>query len=585
MNVTTASAIPTVARKLNKVEEIKLAKDGLDVWDDIFRYARAEVSEPLETLLSPKDLETYRRTVPHCDAPEVVRSAARRAKVTEEDFVRLRWFGIYQQLPNLCHFMLRIRIPNGFLNVEQLETVAAIVEKYTSGFADITTRQCFQLHYLTLEALAEILPQLERVGLVTKFACGDTPRNVVGCPLAGCLAAEILDASSAVAAVNQMFLDGNKEFSNFPRKFKSAVAGCHLHCHQPQINDIGVFGVRRTHPVSGQEERGFGLCVGGGLSSQPYIGQGLRAFVRADQLPAVARGVAHIFRDHGYREKRTRARMKYLVADWGWQKFRDYLEADIGFKLEHDDNIAAPEYAPHTDHLGSGPQKQPGLSYIGVPIERGRITTAQLHAAAEISRKMVGSGQGRVALSNKQNLLFVDIPTARVEEMCKALDGAGLTPHAPLWRGNLLSCTGTQFCNLAIVETKARAERILKYLEENVDIDTPIMVSVTGCPNSCAQYQVADIGLMGVVCNFRGQRGTEAFQIMLGGTLGADAGFAKVALKKVPADFVHKSIAQVVQAYKANRTDEDETFRQFVLRNTPEQLVQWLNIPEMAEVN
>lgn len=337
--------------------------------------------------------------------------------------------------------------------------------------------------------------------------------------------------------------------------------------------------------MSGQEERGFGLCVGGGLSSQPYIGQGLRAFVHEAQLPAVARGVAHIFRDHGYREKRTRARLKYLVADWGWQKFRDYLEADMGFKLEHDDNIAAPEYAPHTDHLGSGLQKQSGLSYIGVPIERGRITAAQLHAAAEIARKIAGADKARLVLSNKQNLLFVNVPTARVEEMSKALDGAGLTPHAPLWRGNLISCTGTEFCNLAIVETKTRAGRILKYLEEKVDIDTPIMVSVTGCPNSCAQYQVADIGLMGVVCNFRGQRGTEAFQIMLGGTLGADAAFAKVAMKKVPADFVHQSIAQIVQAYKDNRTGDDETFRQFVLRNTPEQLAQWLHIPEMAEVN
>ncbi len=584
MTAETGTVVTADGRKLNKVEAIKLAKDGLEVWNDIFAYARADVAEPLEELLSPKDLETFRRTIPNATAGEVVRSAARRAKIAEEDLVRLRWFGIYQQLPNLCHFMLRIRIPNGFIDARQLREVAALVEQYAGGFADITSRQNFQLHWLTIEAVAEILPRLEKVGLACKFACGDTPRNVVGCPLAGYLNAEIIDASRLSVQVNQMFLDGDKEFSNLPRKFKSSIGGCHLHCHQPQINDIGFFGVKRINPATGHEERGYGVTVGGGLSSQPYIGQGLRVFIRPEQALAVCRGIAHIFRDYGYRKKRTRARMKYLVSDWGWEKFRDYLEAGIGFQLEHDDNLAAPEYAPHTDHLGSGPQKQPGLSHIGVPVERGRITARQLRAAAELSDQYAAAGQARLSLSNKQNLLFLNIPTGSVPEMSRRLDAAGLPPQAPLWRGNLLSCTGTQFCNLAIVETKQRAASILKYLERDVDIDTPIMLSVTGCPNSCAQYQIADIGLMGVVCNFRGRRGTEAYQILLGGGLGADGAFGKVALKKVPAEFVHKSIRQIVEAYQANRVDDEETFRQFVQRHTAEQLAQWLNIPEMAEV-
>lgn len=583
MSAETGTITAADGRKLNKVEAIKLAKDGLDVWENIFAYARAEVAEPLESLLSPKDLETYHQLIPDSNAPSVRLSAARRAKISEEDFVRVRWFGCYQQLPNLCHFMLRIRIPNGFLTARQLAVVADIARQYGRGFADITTRQCFQIHWLTIEALADILPRLEKVGLVSKFACGDTPRNVVGCPLAGYLSAEIIDASTVVEQTNEMFLHGDREFSNLPRKFKSAIAGCHLHCHQPQINDIGMFGVRRINPATGHEESGYGLTVGGGLSSQPYIGQGLRVFIRPDQVAAVSRGIAHIFRDHGYREKRTRARMKYLVADWGWEKFRDYLEADIGFKLEHDDNIVAPEYAPHTDHLGSGLQKQPGLAYIGVPIERGRITADQMTLAAQLSEKHAGE-KARVALSNKQNLLFLNIPTGAVKEMTRELGAAGLAPHAPLWRSTLVSCTGTQFCNLAIVETKQRAHGILKYLEENIGIDSPIMISVTGCPNSCSQYQIADIGLMGVVCNFRGKRGTEAYQILLGGGLGIEAGFAKLALKKVPAEFVHKAIGQIVEAYKQHRVDTDETFRQFVQRNTPEQLGQWLTIPEMADV-
>ena len=206
-------------------------------------------------------------------------STRHNGSIAEDDLVRFRWYGIYQQLPNFCHFMLRIRIPNGFLTPAQYKEIGAISEKFGRGFGDITTRQCIQLHWLTIESFADIFPRLEKVGLVSKFACGDTPRNVVGCPMAGLLAAEIVDPTNAVNTVNEMFLKGNKEFSNFPRKFKTALAGCHLHCHQPQINDIGVFGVVRKNPVTGAEERGYGVMAGGGLSTAPYIGQSLRVFV------------------------------------------------------------------------------------------------------------------------------------------------------------------------------------------------------------------------------------------------------------------------------------------------------------------
>ncbi len=566
-------------QKLNKVEAIKRAKDGLDVWRDIFTYAAAS-PPPLDETKTAAFLASG-------GTPSDLPAAARHAAIPEDDFVRLRWFGLYEQLPRNGYFMLRIRIPNGILTPPQLREIAAISDQYSRGFGDITTRQCIQLHWLTIDAFAALLPRLEKVGLVSKFACGDTPRNVVGCPLAGLLAAEHIDPTPAVAAVNDMFLKGDKEFSNFPRKFKTALAGCHLHCHQPQINDIGIFGVTRKNPVTGQEQRGYGVMVGGGLSTQPHLAQSLRVFVTDDQLPALARGIAHVFRDHGYREKRIHARMKYLVADWGWQKFRDTLEADLGFTLEHDDSSTGPAHAPHTDHMGTGPQKQPGLHYVGIPIERGRITVAQMRSAADLAEKFAakgGGGQGQIRLSNKQNLLLVNIPTENLKPLVAELTAAGLTPHAPLWRSTLVSCTGTQFCNLAIVETKSRAARILKFLEEECDLDSPIMVSVTGCPNACAQYQIADIGLMGVVCNFRGVRGTEAYNILLGGALGADAKFGTLTLKKVPADYVHKAIKQIADAYKSQRLDADETFRQFLTRHTPAQLAQWLTIPEMAEV-
>jgi sulfite reductase beta subunit-like hemoprotein len=563
-------------KKLNKVEAIKVAKDGLDVWNDLFAFASAEVP-PLDETKAAAFLATG-GTRDHLAA------AARHAAIPEDQFVRLRWFGLYEQLPRNGYFMLRIRIPNGILTPPQFREIAAIAQQYSRGFGDITTRQCIQLHWLTIDAAADILPRLERVGLVSKFACGDTPRNVVGCPLAGLLAAEHLDPTPAVTAVNAMYLAGNKEFSNLPRKFKTSIAGCHLHCHQPQINDVGVFGVTRKDPATGVEQRGYGVLVGGGLSTQPYLAQSLRVFVRQEQLPAVCRGIAHIFRDHGYREKRTRARMKFLVADWGSQKFREMLETELGFRLEHDDAITGPQHAPHSDHMGTGPQKQPGLNYVGIPVERGRLTAGQMRAAADLAEKCAVAGKGQIRLSNKQNLILVNIPTERLSGLVDELTAAGLPPHAPLWRTSLISCTGTQFCNLAIVETKTRAQRILKFLEEECELDSPIMLSVTGCPNSCAQYQIADIGLMGVVCNFRGQRGTEAFNILLGGALGQDAKFATLTLKKVPADFVHQSIKQLVDAYQANRVDADESFRQFVARHPPAQLAQWLTIPEMAEV-
>ena len=234
--------------------------------------------------------------------------------------------------------------------------------------------------------------------------------------------------------------------------------------------------------------------------------------------------------------------------------------------------------------MGTGPQKQQGLNYVGVPIERGRLTAEQMRTTADLAEKFAAAGKGQIRLSNKQNLLLVNIPTEKLDALVKELTAAGLPPHAPLWRTSLISCTGTQFCNLAIVETKSRAQRILKFLEDECDLDSPLMLSVTGCPNSCAQYQIADIGLMGVVCNFRGVRGTEAYNVMLGGALGADAKFATLALKKVPADYVHVAIGQLVEAYKQNRVDTDETFRQFVSRQTTPQLAQWLTIPEMAEV-
>jgi len=537
--------------KMTKNEHIKRAKDGLDVWNDILRYAR----------------EGF-------------------AAIPEDDFPRMRWYGIYQQKPNEGHFMWRIRISGGRLKAWQLREIAHVANDHGRGFADVTTRQCIQLHWMTIESFPDALERIgNKAGLYTQFACGDTPRNVCSCPLSGLLKNEILDVGNLPKQLSDMFKAAGHEFSNLPRKFKSTISGCPLHCNQPQINDISGFGVRRIR--NGVEQRGLGVMVGGGLSSTPHFGQGLRIFVPeakiAEQIPKIWRGVCEIFRDADeLRYKRIRARLKFLVADKGWQWMRDELERRIGFELEHDEEIASPRGALHTDHMGIGEQKD-GAFYVGIPIERGRWTATQMHAVADLTEKY-GSADSEVRLSQKQNVIITGVPKANIESLVKALQQVGLDPHAPLWRHNLISCTGIEFCNLAVVETKQRAYEILQYLEKTVELDSPVMLSISGCPNSCAQYQVADIGLTGTKAQWEGQK-VDAYDLCVGGRFGETPEFVRTLFEKVPTPIIHRQIEGVMRAYMANRvdpiTDDDpETFRDFIDRISIDDLRSWSKIPE-----
>jgi sulfite reductase beta subunit-like hemoprotein len=537
--------------KMTKNEHVKRAKDGLDVWNDIFRYAK----------------EGFK-------------------SIQEDDFARMRWFGIYQQKPNEGHFMWRIRISGGRLKPWQLREIAHVSNDHGRGFADVTTRQCIQLHWMTIESFPDALERIgNKAGLYTQFACGDTPRNVCSCPLSGLLKNEIVDVGNLPKQLSDMFKGLGKEFSNLPRKFKTTISGCPLHCNQPQINDIGGFGVRRKR--NGVEERGLGISVGGGLSSTPHFGQSLRVFVpeskMSEQIPAIWKGMCEIFRDADeLRYKRIRARLKFLVADRGWQWVRDELERRIGFQLEHDEEIAAPSGALHTDHMGIGEQKN-GQFYVGIPIERGRWTAAQMHAVADLSEKY-GTPDVEVRLSQKQNVIITDVPKQNVDQLVKELQSHGLDPHAPLWRHNLISCTGMQFYNLAVVETKQRAYEILQYLEEKVELDSPVMLSISGCPNSCAQYQVADIGLTGTKSQWNGEK-VDAYDLCVGGRFGENPEFVRTLFEKVPTPIIHRQIEGVMRAYMANRvnpvTDDDpETFRDFIDRVQLDELRTWSQIPE-----
>ncbi len=534
-----------------KIEHIKQEKDGLGVWDDIFRFAKSGF-----------------------------------ASIQESDFARMRWFGIYQQKPNEGHFMWRIKLPGGRLTVPQARITGEIANLYGKGIVDITTRQDIQLHWLTIECFPDALDRIyNQAGLYTDFACGDTPRNTCSCPLDGVLKNQICDLGGLVQGISDMYRAGGREFSNLPRKFKTAISACPLHCCQPQINDVGFFGViRRKH---GREERGLGVLVGGGLSSTPHYAQGLRVFIPEDkvqqQAPDVARRVCNIFRDADeLRYKRKRARMKFLVADKGWQWFRDNLEQRLGYALIHDDEITNPRGGLHTDHMGIGEQND-GLYYVGVAVERGRTSGDKLIEVANLTERFAAPGRGELRLSQKQNILIPHVPKENVDALVKELGDLGLPPNAPLWRESLVSCTGTQFCNLAVTETKDRARSILKYLEEEVELDSPIMVGVTGCPNSCSQYQIADIGLTGTKAVWEGEK-TDAFDMLVGGSLGEKPEFAQVVVQKIPAPIVQKVIGQLVLNYKANRVEdtdgEVETFRDFVARQKVDQLRKWSEIPE-----
>ncbi|MBI1338268.1 MAG: nitrite/sulfite reductase [Phycisphaera sp.] len=536
-----------------EVEELKQAKDGFDVLADLMRYSEQGDYDAI-------------------DAGDLAQ--------------RFKWFGVYRQKPNIGHFMLRIKIPGGQLTPRQLAGISDICDQYARGIADITTRQTIQLHWLTIKDIKPIFEKLAALGMNSQFACGDAPRNVVSCPLAGVSTQEIIDSSQAVRDVALMYEKGGKEFSNLPRKFKTSVGGCHLHCHQPQINDVGIFGVPRNEQTG--RPAGYGLLVGGGLSSTPHFAQPMRVFLKPEQVTEVCRAIAILFRDHGYREKRTRARLKFLVADKGWQWTRDMIEQILGYKLEHDDTIQHPT-AVHNDHVGTGKQND-GNFYVGVPIERGRWTARNMADIARLADKHA-TGDKRIRLTNKQNVLILDVPEAHVEALSHQLTSVGLTPGAHSLRTNLISCTGSEFCNLAVVETKHRAGAVLRYLEEHTELDRPVFISFTGCPNACAQYQVADIGLTGIPTH--DPDGTldengkpmkvDGYNVLLGAGFGTDPKFGEVIAKKIPASRVHLAIKGLIDAYMASRIDEDEPFQTWVSRNEPEALQKLITDAALAE--
>jgi sulfite reductase (ferredoxin) len=500
---------------------------------------------------------------------------------------RFRWHGLYTQRPETDgYFMMRIRIPGGMLTSEQLDVIGRISERYGRDVADVTDRQNIQLHWIRIEDVPAIWDELEAVGLSTTEACGDTPRNILGCPLAGIDATEVVDASEVLREANARLV-GNPEFSNLPRKYKISISGCAHQCGQHEINDLGFVGA--VHPNG---EPGFDLWVGGGLSTNPMFAQRLGAFVRPEQVVDVVVGVTTVFREWGYRRARNRARLKFLMKDWGPERFREMLEKQMGYALSDLPEPSASEMV-HREHLGVGDQKD-GKHYVGFSPKAGRIQGHQLRAVARLARR---HGDARVRTTTQQKLLILDVPRESVDGLVEDLATLDLPVQTSAWRRGALACTGIEFCKLAIVETKGRAAELYSYLERVLPgFDEDVRINLNGCPNSCARYQTADIGLMGCIVTEKTwvpdhdgnqveeRRKVEAFLVHLGGHLGAERAFGKkVRGVKVLASEVGPYVETLIRRYRKLRAPND-TFASFIARLSPQELMEFGAKPSFANL-
>jgi sulfite reductase (ferredoxin) len=501
-----------------------------------------------------------------------------------------RWWGIYTQGDGqgvvgghggegraVPYFMVRIRLPNGLLFAHQLRTIADLAERYARGIADLTVRENMQLHWVRIEDLPDIFDELARCGLTTMGTCGDVTRNITGCPLAGVDADELVDASPLVLAATRM-LNGNPAFYNVPRKYKVSITGCRVWCSYPEINDVGLTAVR--HPQTG--EVGFSLRVGGGLSTQPHFAVRLNVFVRWHQVLPVVKAATEIFRDSDVlRHNREKARLKFLFLLHGWtaERFQEELERRLGFALEP----AVPEAPPadvYRDHVGIHPQKQAGYDYAGLAILRGRLAPAEMRTIADLAERY---GSGELRTTPMQNLLILHVRRERSAALARELEAAGLRLDAsPFWRGTV-ACTGTEFCKLALTETKGFARWLVEELEARLPgFDQHLKLHITGCPNSCGQHWIADIGIEGKKLKVGGQQ-VDAYYFCVGGGVGQHQATARPLGYRIPATEVPAAIERLLREYLAQRRD-GENFRQFCARHTVDELRAFLAGGELAAV-
>ncbi len=487
---------------------------------------------------------------------------------------RFRWWGLYTQreegydgsftgdenaeLLEAKYFMMRVRCDGGALSAAALRTVGQISTEFGRDTADISDRQNLQMHWIEVENVPEIWRRLDEVGLQTAEACGDCPRVILGSPLAGESLDEVLDPTWAIEEIVRRYI-GKPDFADLPRKYKTAISGLQDVAHE--INDIAFIGV--NHPEHGP---GLDLWVGGGLSTNPMLAQRVGAWVPLDEVPEVWAAVTSVFRDYGYRRLRAKARLKFLIKDWGIEKFREVLETEY-LKRPLIDG-PAPEPVKHPiDHVGVQRLKN-GLNAVGVAPIAGRVSGTVLAAVADLAER---AGSNRIRFTPYQKLVILDVPDDKLDDLIAGVEALGLQSRPSHWRRNLMACSGIEFCKLSFAETRGRAQGLVPELERrledlNAALDVPITVNINGCPNSCARIQVADIGFKGQMVDDGHGGSVEGFQVHLGGSLGLDSGFGrKLRQHKVTSEELGDYIERVVRNFLKHRNG-GERFAQWVVR-------------------
>ncbi|MEK5248473.1 nitrite/sulfite reductase [Bacillus sp. FSL R9-9530] len=520
--------------KLNPSEKKKLEKDGLEIFNDIPYYA-----------------ENGFESIP------------------KEEWDAFKWAGLYLQRPKEAgYFMMRVNIPSGIITNAQAEVLASIAEDYGRDVLDITTRQAIQFHWLEIGQIPDIFKRLARVGLSSAGACGDITRNITGNPLAGIDANELFDTTSIVKETYDYF-QHNEEFSNLPRKFKMSISSNIYNSANAEINCVAF--TPATKEINGEEKVGFHIKIGGGLSARPYLAEELDVFVLPEEVKAVSIAIATIFRDFGYREKRHLARLKFLVADWGAEKFKEKLVEYTGPLQSKGESALKGWNAGY--FYGVQDQKQAGLKYVGFNVPVGRLHAEEMFEIARIAKKY---GNGQIRTCNSQNFIIPNIPPENVAGLLSEPLFEAISANPKSFIGHAVSCTGIEYCNLALVETKERLRKIAEYLDTQIALDVPVRIHMVGCPNSCGQRQIADIGLQGIKLKTKEKGIVEAFEIYVGGTL-LDGGAYNEKLKgKIDGEDLPDVLVSFLSYFQKNKLLA-ETFYDFVGRVGVEELQIVLN--------
>ena len=498
-------------------------------------------------------------------------------EISEEDIVRFMWLGLYHDKPKVGTFMMRVKIPSGILTPNQFRTIGELSRRFGRNEGELSTRQNVQLHWIKLDYLPDVFSTLSDAGLTTMGACGDCVRNITGCPVAGIDHEELFDATPLIREAANFFY-GNREYSDLPRKHKITISTCAYHCNAPAINCIALVGVLKDG------RRGYAVRVGGGLSSAPRISQHLNVFVPEEEALEVLRAILDAWSSNlKYRISRAKARLKFMVDDYGPEGMRAETERVLGRKLE--DLPETPQRIGDTEHLGINRQKQDGLAYMGFPVYLGRISGDQMVRIADIAE----SAGADVRLTRQQNFIVANVPEAEVERVIEEVGEAGFPLDVNRLRGTSLGCTGSPLCNYSVAETKTKLDEIVQHLEATFGREAEgIVVNVDGCPHACAQHWVADIGLQGSTLRTRGETGEslgkiEAYEMYLRGSLGEEAAIGRPIVRRVPHTDAKYYVERLVGAYLQDRLPE-ESFKDFADRKSDEELIATASNRSIEEV-